>query len=194
MLTPCTIDSTNNKRDDIVRQAYDAFYRHGFRATAVDKMLADSGISKRTVYKYFRSKEDLIAAAIDYYQAITLRHIAEELAARASDAREKLLAIFDLKYEAFEQGNYSGCFAINAKLEYAGKIPEIERASSSFFIELEKFILSLCKEAGCKNPPATATQITLLLEGTIVHAQAQRNSSIALVSREMARSILESAI
>lgn len=194
MLTDCTIDSSRNKRDDIVRQAYDVFYRHGFRATAVDRMLADSGISKRTVYKYFRSKEDLIAAAIEYYQDITLKHIAGELSARAVDAREKLLAIFDLKYEAFEQGNYSGCFAINAKMEYAGKIPEIEKASSSFFTELEKLILSLCQEAKCRNPAAAATQITLLLEGTIVYAQAQQNPSIALVSREMARSVLESAI
>ena len=59
-----TIIEDSAKKQDIIRLAYDVFYKHGFHATGVDKLLNDSGISKRTMYKYFRSKEELIAATI----------------------------------------------------------------------------------------------------------------------------------
>jgi len=179
------------KRDEIVQYAYEAFYKHGFRATAVDKVLADSGISKRTVYKYFPSKELLIAAAIEHYQTILFATITEELARRGATPQDKILALFDIKHEAFERGDYSGCFALNAKLEYEGKDAAIEKASATFGKALEKFITTLCAEAGCKDAAFTAKQITILFHGVVVYAQAQRDAVTAITAKEMARALLK---
>jgi AcrR family transcriptional regulator len=184
------LDKPLPKRDEIVARAYEVFYKHGFHATGVDKLLADSGISKRTVYRYFRSKEELIAAAIAHYQHLTFVTVQEQINRRAKNAKEKILTLFDLRKDLLEKGDYSGCFAINAKLEYEGKHAEIEKACATFLSELEQFITSLCAEAGCTNPAATATQITLLFEGAIVYGQAKRNPEIAQISKEMARALL----
>ena len=98
------MQSSTTKKDDIIHNAYEAFYKHGFHATAVDKLLEDSGISKRTLYKYFRSKEDLIVATIAHYQHVTFQKVVEALAKHAKNPKDKILKIFDLKREGLENG------------------------------------------------------------------------------------------
>ena len=182
-----------SKRDEIVREAFQVFYQKGFHATGVDTVLADTGISKRTLYKYFRSKEELIEAAVAYYHRMTLEAVVAELERRSPDAKKKLLAIFDLRREILENGNYSGCFAINAKLEYKGKHPEIESACSAYFSQLENYIERLCEEAGCKKAAFVARRIMVLLEGTIVYGQIKHDPSIATAAKEIAKTLINEA-
>ena len=63
------------KKLEIVKWAFDRFYKGGFHATRVDAAIAGSGISKRTIYKYFTSKEELIEAVLRLYS----EHVVHEL-------------------------------------------------------------------------------------------------------------------
>lgn len=182
-----------SKRDEIILQAFQVFYKHGFHASGVDSLLADSGISKRTLYKYFSSKEELIEATIEHYRNHTLTAMVEELTRRSSNPKEKLLAIFDIRREALEAGDYSGCFAINAKLEYEGRSPDIEAACAGFLNRLEQFIGTLCIEAKCKNPETMARQIMLILEGTIIYGQSQHDPEIAIAAKEIVKMLLKNS-
>ncbi len=184
------MSSEVTKRGEIIRQAYAAFYEQGFQATCVDKLLQKSGISKRTVYKYFRSKEELIAATVAYYQQVTFNEVIEAISTRAHTPAEKILVIFDLKKEALERGEYFGCFAINAHLEFENKNTLIENACGQFFKSLEGFIFELCNEVGCKNPKKTGEQIMVLLDGAIVYGQTKRDPKPAMLAKEMAKSLL----
>ena len=179
-----------SKKEDIISQAYASFYEHGFHATGVDKALGKSGLSKRTVYKYFRSKEELVAATIKYYQQITFATVLHECEKRAKTPLQKILTIFDLKAEAIAKGDYSGCFAINAKIEYEGKDKGIEEACAIFVSNLEGFILSCCKEAKIKEPKSSARQILILLEGAIVLGQAKRDAGVVKTAKDMAEKLL----
>lgn len=184
------ITQQNSKRDEIVKRAFAVFYKEGFHATGVDKVLSDSGISKRTLYKYFPSKEALIAATVHYYQQTTFSAVEETLKKRATTAKEKILALFDLRREALAAGDYSGCFAVNAKLEYEGRHPDIEMACAGFHEKLESFLTALCKEAGCNDPAATAQTIMILYMGTIVYGQSQHNPQIALRAKDVVKGLL----
>jgi AcrR family transcriptional regulator len=183
-------DNKNLKRDAIVRQAYTTFYKHGFHATGVEQLLADTGISKRTLYKYFRSKEDLIAATIKHYQITLFEFIETELAKRAKTPKAKILALFDIKREDLENNNFSGCFSINAKQEYEGKHTQIEAACKHFTLSLENFIVGLCDEVGCKNPKLTGQQILLLFDGAIVYGQSKRDAKLFNIAQNLARTLL----
>ena len=66
---------TDEVRTAIVDAAYESFWRLGFRRSSVDSIAARAGLTKRTVYAYFRSKDDLLAAVLQRY---------EELAAAAA--------------------------------------------------------------------------------------------------------------
>ena len=54
-----------SRRDELVETALDLFYRNGFHATGIDRILAEAGVAKMTLYKHFRSKDDLIVAALE---------------------------------------------------------------------------------------------------------------------------------
>ena len=186
--------TTPTKRDEIVRTAYEVFYKHGFHATGVERLLADTGISKRTLYKHFRSKEDLIVAAIAHYQDTLFGALPGELRRLAGDdPTGQLLGIFDLRREAFERGDFTGCFAINAKVEFEGKHGGVETACVRFSRDLEALMRELCEQAGYSDPTQIARQLTLLLEGTIIYAQIHRDASVAVTARDTAATILAAA-
>lgn len=185
--------TTETKRDEIVRIAYEIFYKHGFHATGVERLLAGSGISKRTLYKYFRSKDDLIVAAIAYYQDTLFGALPGELRRLASDPHGQLLAIFELRREAFERGDFTGCFAINAKVELKSRHGGVETACVRFSRDLEALMRGLCEQAGFTDPEQIARQLTLLLEGTIIYAQIHRDASVAVTARDTAATILATA-
>jgi AcrR family transcriptional regulator len=65
----------------IVAAAYESFWRSGFKRTSVDTVAARAGLTKRTIYSYFRSKDDLLAAVLYHYRemAARLRHIEAQL-------------------------------------------------------------------------------------------------------------------
>ena len=52
------------KRDELVSKALSAFYRAGFQAIGMDRLAVETGVSKTSMYKHFRTKEDLIQAAL----------------------------------------------------------------------------------------------------------------------------------
>jgi AcrR family transcriptional regulator len=71
-------------RRRIVDAAYESFWRLGFRRSTVDSIAARAGLTKRTVYGYFRSKDDLLAAVLQRYEALAaqrLDHIGARLPA-----------------------------------------------------------------------------------------------------------------
>ena len=53
-----------SRRDHLVDRAADLFYREGFHATGIDRVLAEAGVAKMTLYKHFGSKEALILATL----------------------------------------------------------------------------------------------------------------------------------
>lgn len=182
-----------NKREEIIRDALQIFYAEGFHATGVDSLLAKSGISKRTLYKHFRSKEELIAAVVEYYEGLLFQKITKEMGLRSSDPKEQILYLFDQKRDEFKGKNYNGCFAVNAKLEFQGKDQRIENACKSLYLKLEDFVADLCAKAKCKDPRHLARQIVILFEGAVVLGQMHHDPSIPETAKKMAQQILQKA-
>jgi len=182
---------TQTKREEIIQHAYSVFYGQGFHATGIDTVLAGSGISKRTMYKYFRTKEELIAAVVEYYQRLAFEKIPATMSARHRDPIKQILCLFDIKGEEFTEGNFVGCFALNAKLEFESKDIAIEKACSRFYVLLEEYIVTLCVKANCKQPEITARKIILLFKGAIVLGQMHHDPSIIQIAKSMAKEVLQ---
>ena len=185
----------SEKRDELVRRAYAVFYRNGFHATGVDSLIEGSGISKRTLYKHFKSKEELIEAAIDLYHRVMLQTITDFVG--TGDERKpaaRILRLFDWLDGALKSGHRAGCFAINAKLEYANREAAIEQSCENYFAELEEFIASLCRRAGCREPKKLARQLQLIFQGAVVNGQATRDAASAQAAKAAAKVLIDSAL
>ncbi len=128
------------KRMQIVEDALKLFTENGFYATGVDLIMRQSNISKRTMYVYFPTKNDLIVAVLALYRENAERSLSGLLTRTDLSSREKILAIFDDAEKWFGDPRFHGCLAVNAMGEFAGKDPNIEAACREFKTwELEVF-------------------------------------------------------
>ncbi len=165
--------ATSLKRQEIVDQAYRLFYDGGFHATGVDAVMADTGISKRTLYKYFPSKEHLIEAVLDKYAGEVDATLFRPALARSDDPRGQIRALFDVRREAMDGNGYLGCLAVKAAGEYAGKHEGITANGVRSSLYIERRFIALCEQAGLPDPDLRGRQINLLFQGAIQTSQAR---------------------
>lgn len=182
-----------NKRDEIVQKALDAFSRNGFRATGMDRLVAETGISKTSMYKHFKTKEDLIVAALklraEQFNSWAFKR-AESLGATP---KEQLLAFYDALDEWFNEEAFKSCMFIKASSEYLEPTHAIHRQTVEQRITMLLKLTGLVKAAGLKNPDQIARQLMILQEGAIVTAHFGYSEDPAGDAKEAARVILETA-
>ncbi|MEL1253611.1 TetR/AcrR family transcriptional regulator [Flavobacterium sp. DGU38] len=180
--------SKAQKREEMIKSAYAIFYKNGFHATGVDAIVDSTGISKRTLYKHFTSKEGLIIAAVNYYHQIMYGAISDYIEKPVLDNPvDKALMIFDFLEELVDAGNLDGCFAMNAKTEYAHKAAEIESACDVHTKSLIALIEKYLSEAEIKESELLAVQIMMLFEGAILRSKATESSSPIKLAKSAAK-------
>jgi len=178
------------KKQEIIAQAYEAFYDGGFHATGIDTVMANSGISKRTLYKYFSSKEDLIEAVLARYGEDTDAFLFKPALVRSDDPREQIAALFDVRREMMTRTPCRGCLAMKAGQEYIGRHEGIAAHGRAASVYLEGRFTELCEKAGVKAPRETGRQIALLFQGAALTAQMQQDPSVFDVAKKAAHILL----
>lgn len=158
------------KRDELVQKALKAFYRNGFHATGMDKLVEDTGISKTSMYKHFRTKEDLILAVLRLRDEQFRNWLYRRMEELANTPKEQLIAMFDALEEWFAEPGYKGCMFIKASSEYQEASHPIHKQAADHKRFLERHISDLAKKAGLDDPNTIARQLLLLKEGAIVTA------------------------
>ena len=105
-------------RERVLETAYELFSRHGTRAVGVDRIIAESGVAKMTLYRNFASKDDLILAFLERREERWTRDwLQATVERRAETPAQRLLAIFDTFGEWFAREDFEGCSFINVMLE-----------------------------------------------------------------------------
>jgi AcrR family transcriptional regulator len=158
-------------RERVLETAYRLFSRHGTRAVGVDRIIAESGVAKMTLYRNFASKDDLILAFLERREERWTRSwLQETVKERAATPAQQLLAIFDVFGEWFAREDFEGCSFINVMLELDDPGSPVRRESVRQLSEIRDFIAGLAKEAGVEEADAFARQWHILMKGCIVAA------------------------
>lgn len=163
------------KKQEIVDRALAVFQDGGFHATGVDAVMADTGISKRTLYKYFPSKEELIEAVLDQYGCNVEPTLFAPARARSDDPKAQIAAIFDIRREMMEQGDYQGCLAMKAAQEFIGKHDGITARGRASALYVEERFAELCAAAGLSEPAERARKINIIFQGAVLTSQMRRD-------------------
>jgi AcrR family transcriptional regulator len=188
------MDAGSARRDHLVETALRLFYRNGFHATGIDTILAESGVAKMTLYKYFKGKDDLILAALELRDRHWMGWFREELRRRGGTPQRRLLAVFDALGDWFAQEDFRGCMFINVASEYCGLDGRIAESAARHKRLVREEILGLAEVAGVRHPLALADQLALLVEGAIVMALLEASSDWSSTAKEAARSLIRSAL
>ena len=187
-----------SRRDELIETALRLFYTHGIHATGIDRILAEAGVAKMTLYKHFRSKEELVLAALRRRDELFRNWLMTAMDRASPDPRERLLALFDALDEWFHERalnafGFHGCAFIKAAGEYDAAEDPVHRACAEHKRLIVEYLRKLAAEAGAADPTALAEQLALLKEGAIVTAQVRGLRSAALDAKVIARSLIEAA-
>ncbi|WP_288900300.1 TetR/AcrR family transcriptional regulator [uncultured Sneathiella sp.] len=181
------------KRDELVQKALQVFYQNGFHATGMDMLVKETGISKTSMYKHFRTKDDLILAVLrlrdEHFRNWLYRRI-EEL---ADTPKEQLIAMFDALEEWFDEPGYKGCMFIKASSEYQDSSHPIHNQAADHKRMLEIHFTAIAKKAGLPNPKLLTRQLLLLKEGAIVTAHLGHTENPAQDAKKAAIALIEAS-
>jgi AcrR family transcriptional regulator len=158
-------------RERILDTAYDLFSRHGVRAVGVDRIIATSGVAKMSLYRHFKSKDSLVLAFLqEREQRWTMDWLQTEVTRRAADGPGRMLAIFDVFDEWFQQNDFEGCSFINVLLEFDEREHPIRLATTAHLETIRGLVRGFAEQAGVADPEALAAQWHILMKGSIVAA------------------------
>jgi AcrR family transcriptional regulator len=158
-------------RERILRTAYELFRRYSTNRVGVDRIVAEAGVAKTTLYRHFRSKDDLIVAVMERHQELWTRGwFVREVEARAETPAGRLLAVFDVLEEWFREDNFPGCLFINCLIETHDELGAIRAASVRGIEEVYEILRELAREAGAEDPSALAHRLQIMCRGSFVAA------------------------
>jgi AcrR family transcriptional regulator len=180
-----TMSEKPSMNERILETADRLFYLRGIRAVGVDTIAAEIGISKRTLYNHFPSKDELIAAYLE-------RRFTR---APASDKPpvDQILGTFDRLERGFASKGFRGCPFVNAVAELGAEDQSVKKIAIAFKESRRIWFRDLLRQLNVADAEGLATQLTLLVDGSIAQDLVRDDPSMARAAKEAARVLLRNA-
>lgn len=169
------------------------FYERGIHAVGVDTIAEAAGVTKKTLYDRFGSKEALVVSYLQHRDARWRIHLAEHLSRVPDPGTDRILTVFDAAIAWSDENSPKGCSAINARAEIGDGhdghpvFPEVARQKTW----LLALFAELCQEAGASDADLMSKTMMLLYEGAIVTVGMETFDEPFAVARRLARVLLE---
>jgi AcrR family transcriptional regulator len=174
------------RREHLLDTALRLFQHEGFHAVGIDRILAEAGVAKMTLYKHFGSKQALIVAALERKNAQFFARLRASLDGVPGGPRERLMAVFDIFGAWFAEPDFHGCLFVKAAGEYPGLGDPIHAAAADYKRRVLGELVELAREAGAPSPRLLAQRLMLLLEGATALAQVLGGQESARQARDTA--------
>ncbi|MBP2707186.1 TetR/AcrR family transcriptional regulator [Microbispora sp. RL4-1S] len=179
-------------RDRILKTAGELFYFEGINATGVDRISEVAGVSKRSLYQRFASKDKLVA---DYLAVAGAAFVDGVMPPEDDDTtpRERMLAVFSrLQAESLEP-RFRGCPCINAAAELADAAHPARATAVENKLWLQEFFTRQATLAGALDPHGLAQQLTMVFDGGVSYALV-RNAAIPDSCYAAAETLIEAQL
>jgi AcrR family transcriptional regulator len=172
-------------QERILETADRLFYGQGIRAVGVDTIAAEIGISKRTLYNYFPSKDELIVA----YLSRRLRPTPP------SDLPpvQQILGNFERLERTFATGVFRGCPFVNAVAELKEPAHAANKIAFAFKEQRRLWFRDLLARLKVDDPDTLALQLQILADGAIAAALVRGDPKVAVAAGDAARVLLKAA-
>jgi AcrR family transcriptional regulator len=181
------------KREHLIEVATTLFNRLGYRAAGVDQVIAEAGIAKTTLYRHFKSKEELIVAVLRRIDEQFRDDMRQSVDSAASEPKQKLLATFDFLEYWFKDNSFYGCPFMSAAGEYGERQSPVFQESVLHKRLMIAYFEELAWAAKLSDARRVAEEIHLLQEGAIAVAHISDNPSAARKAKTVAARLIEDA-
>lgn len=169
----------------LVDTAAQLFYEHGIHAVGVDRVVAECGVTKPTLYQHFRSKDELVAACLREHTERWRTTVAQPVLERPGASAERVAAVFAIVGRGFEHPRYRGCPFINASAEYPDGGP-VAGAIAAQRAEVRALFTHLVADRPAKHRRELVQQLVALYDGALIGGQHGGGAAIARAARRAA--------
>jgi AcrR family transcriptional regulator len=178
----------------IAALAAEQFHEYGITSTGVDALSRAAGISKRTLYERFGSKDGLIVAAYEALDLPVFRMFTQPAEAAADTPRGQLEAFFAQLEVMVRLPQFRGCPFGNASAELADFDHPAHQVVRRHQERVRRWLLRRAREAGADNPEQLSRQLMLVVAGVQSQALVERSPRPARDARVLAEALIAAAI
>jgi AcrR family transcriptional regulator len=182
-------------REMIIQAADDLFYGEGIRAASMDAIAERAGVTKRTLYYHFRSKDDLVAEYLHARDEPTLARYETWLDATRGTMADQIMGFFNRLARVAADEKWKGCGFLRAAAELAGSPghPAL-RIGSSHKKKFEAWLADRISAEGLDSAALRARQLMVLLDGAVAQMLIHRDPSYARAAGQLAATLLTKTI
>ena len=179
-----------DKRKAVLDTATDLFSENGYHAVGVDRIIAESGVAKMTLYRHFPSKNILVVEVLKertrvYHDSLS------EFVADIDDPEEQLKAVFRWHDNFFRSPSFTGCMFAHAASEFNDKSNEIHQVSVAQKHQLTAFVRDILKQLlSTRKATELARVFIMLLDGATLMAQICGRKTAAMEAWDAAKKLL----
>lgn len=169
-------------RERILHTAHELFYAEGLRATGIDRIIAEAGVTKVTFYRHFPSKNDLILAYLDLRHERWMTWFTEALERHGGAAKgaQTLVPVLKEWFRGRALGSFRGCAFLNGVSEIGPAMPAMVEATQRHKQQMTRAIERLLPRSA--QPGRRAEALAIAVDGAIVQAQRSADPGTALLA------------
>ena len=182
-------------RERIISAANALFYNDGIRGVSVDAVAEKAGVTKRTLYYHFRSKDDLVAAYLAGRDQPNLALFRQWFSAAEGGLPNKVEAIFRNLARSARHPKWKGCGFLRTSAELANMPGHpAMKIGAAHKKKFEAWLHATFEAEGIAEPLRLARQILLLLDGSFAVVLLHRDPSYMETAGEAAHALIEAAL
>lgn len=181
-------------REQIVVAAMRLFYGQGIKAVSMDAVAETAGVTKKTLYYHFTSKDELVAATIAARDQPTLDLYRRWFAETEGTAADKVRGLFIKLGKSVDTPRWRGCGFLRTIAELANTPahPAV-KAGAAHKKRFEAWLEAELRGEDIPDAAALARQIVILLDGATTVMLIHRDLDYVKTAGAMARGLVESA-
>lgn len=181
--------TSNETRDIILDVAEKLIYKGGIAATGMDLLVKTAGVSRKSIYRYFANKEDLVVAALKRRDERWMHWFSSEVD-KAPTPLARLLNLFPVLKGWFDSEGFRGCAFINTSGETGDPQDPVRQVAKMHKQKLLDYVTGLCSEQGLEQPQVLAGKLLILIDGAISVALVMADHSAADQAQEVLKTLL----
>ena len=189
------MSKTRTKKSDarqrLIETAEKLFYAEGIHSVGIDRIIAEAGVAKMTLYNHFASKDDLILAVLQYREEQVNEMFSKSIKRHVEQGMSRLESFFAALKEWFDSKGFRGCSFINASVELADAQHPASEFSAAHKVKFHELLEEIMTETvGAKMAGSLTPAVSLLVEGAIVTAVMEQSSNPADVAKDAALALV----
>ncbi|MGV9824924.1 MULTISPECIES: TetR/AcrR family transcriptional regulator [unclassified Gordonia (in: high G+C Gram-positive bacteria)] len=158
---------TGSARGRLLDTATRLFYTEGIHSVGVDRILAEAGVTRATMYRHFAGKEALVVAYLDGEDA-AIRGLLDAAGQSGGSPHDLLVAVIDGIALDATRYHTRGCPFINAAAEYPDADGPVRQVVARHRAWFRAALTEVCTAAQVPDPQQAAGALVLLRDATLV--------------------------